>query len=163
MSSKNKRNVFYNSKWDFWFGLFIDIPGKGGVNKMSWSGTIMGQQHSGTIAETLYTDGISSYITQMIDSNSTNYGNIIEKINKSNVEKVKQYTNKIFNDGKRIKIDVETKFDKDKKLTFSFCINSTISVGANAGDIFGDWTEACLYNVTGLQKMSLSFKEYKKI
>ncbi len=142
--------------------LSMVIPGKSGVSSQYWSGKINNKLFSGQILATNYLNGISAPIITMIDANNTNYADVLDRINNSNKSNVNNYVSNIIQNGKKISINYGEEFGNQLDQSFSFDISSTLSAGANAGAIFGDWTEVGIYNISGIQKMKLEFKEYKK-
>lgn len=116
---------------------------------------------SGTIASTKYLNGISSLITTMIDTNNFNYDNVLDRINNSNKQSVKEYVDEIVKKGKKIKIGIKNKFSNNNEL-ISYDVNTTIKAGANAANLFGDRTTVGLYDISAIQKMKVNFIEYKK-
>ena len=139
----------------------IDIPGKNGIKSQNWIGTVCGMNLSGTIASTKYLNGISSLITTMIDTNNFNYDNVLDRINNSNKQSVKEYVDEIVKKGKKIKIGIKNKFSNNNEL-ISYDVNTTIKAGANAANLFGDRTTVGLYDISAIQKMKVNFIEYKK-
>lgn len=142
--------------------LNVEIPGKNNIDYQLWAGKINEQIVNGKIVKSKYENGLSNTIIQMLNSNSKEYDNVINRINLSNQKDVEEYVNEIFTKGKRIKINKNINFINNKNDLLSLNFNSSIKAGANATNLLGDRTTACVYQISTIQKMKLNFEEYKK-
>lgn len=142
--------------------LNVEIPGKNNTNYKLWAGKINNQIVNGKIVNSKYENGLSNTIVQMLNSNNKEYENVINRINLSSQKDVEEYVNEIFTKGKRIKINKNINFIDNKNDLLSLNFNSSIKAGANAANLLGDRTTACLYQISSILKMKLNFEEYKK-
>ncbi len=140
--------------------ITLDIPTNDN-NSIQWRGDIGQQYVSGQIINNNYIGGISSNFINLFNSNSTNYGDILDKIKDSEKNNVKNYIEQIIYKGKRISINIDEKYNEDEKI-LNLKIYSSIYSGANSTNLVADGSSAAIYDVSGIQKMSISFTEYKK-
>ena len=124
----------------------LDIPGKNNTKTKYWKGTILDKTISGNIIDTPFVDGVASLIPSRILVDESNIGKTKQSITGLDKDKIINFNDDIFNKGKRIKIGISSK-NVDDFEKFNLNVNTSIKVGANAGNIFGDWTSAALYDV----------------
>lgn len=152
---------FYELSQDEKENLKIDVPGIDNNKITNWNGVILNKVLSGIVIDQNYIDGISSSMKNLINYNKNFYGDIISRINVSSRNLVEAYVTNILQKGKRISINIEKEYAPNESLV-SLNINSSSEAGANSLGIFANGSEASLYEISCIQKMSLNFIEYKK-
>ncbi len=158
----NENEKYYSLTKDEKTKVSLDIPNRNNVKSQKWSGVICGKGISGDIPWTNYPNGISLSMLSMLNSNSKDYDNIISRINASNSSSAKNYFNEIINKGKRISINIVKEFKNNVNDIISLDFFTKINAGASSGSFAADGTHVGLYNISGIQKMSLTYLEYKK-
>lgn len=133
----------------------LEIPGKNN-KKQYWTGTVLNKTLSGYIVQNEFSNGLSSSLANFVNVYNKDNPNLIDRINSSNKDQIEEHFNKIKNNAKKFSINIT-----DNNLSLK--INSTIKGGANSANLFGDRTEGGIYNIECIQKIKLSFTEYKKI
>lgn len=138
----------------------IDLPNNG--NKyVNWSCSICNNTMNGIVINEEFIGGISSQIANLIKFDANNYDNVLEKIQEPEKNQAKNYFAKIIDKGKRISLNIKQNYIESSSLV-NLKVFASIFSGANSMNLIADGSSIAIYDISGIQKMNINFKEYKK-
>lgn len=138
----------------------IDLPTNG--NKyVNWSSSICNNTMNGIVINEEFIGGISSQIANLIKFDANNYDNVLEKIQEPEKNQAKNYFAKIIDKGKRISLNIKQNYTESSSLV-NLKVFASIFSGANSMNLIADGSSIAIYDISGIQKMNINFKEYKK-
>ena len=138
----------------------IDLPNNGNKH-VNWSSSICNNTMNGIVINEEFIGGISSQIANLIKFDANNYDNVLEKIQEPEKNQAKNYFAKIIDKGKRISLNIKQNYIESSSLV-NLKVFASIFSGANSMNLIADGSSIAIYDISGIQKMNINFKEYKK-
>lgn len=153
----NKTTEFFNLSNEEKSKMPIDLP----KQYINWNCNICNKTLNGWVNNEEFVGGISSQIINLIKFDGNNFDNVIDKIQEPEKNLAKNYFEKIINKGKRISLNIKQENVNSTNL-ISLKIYASIYSGANSTSLIADGSSIAIYDISGIQKMNINFKEYKK-
>lgn len=153
----NKTTEFFNLSNEEKSKMSIDLP----KQYINWSCNICNKTLNGWVNNEEFVGGISSQIINLVKFDGNNFDNVIDKIQEPEKNLAKNYFEKIINKGKRISLNIKQE-NVNSKNSISLKIYVSIYSGANSTSLIADGSSIAIYDISGIQKMNINFKEYKK-
>ena len=116
---------------------------------------------NGIVINEEFIGGISSQIANLIKFDANNYDNVLEKIQEPEKNQAKNYFAKIIDKGKRSSLNIKQNYIESSSLV-NLKVFASIFSGANSMNLIADGSSIAIYDISGIQKMNINFKEYKK-